>query len=856
MGVPGGEGRQVPATRFTAWQHMRGRCWRGWAGSGSMTARRAIAIRFLPLALGGSLLLLGVFAARARAGEYGGLGPLAVFKAGRNGGHLEVNPRSHQAFGVAPDGSSYIAETIEIESKPYFRVQALGSSGEYLAEARIKLPTQAHQLDGVAIDAEKQRIYLLVVDERKGEVERPVFDPEAPVAAELYAFSTAAGKLEPAAGTAAGLLAGEKTLDSLSEEAGVPLLDPHGIAVDPTTHDVLILGQQDVSPNKGSGEEALRAAAQRVHTEGSAEGKLGPRYVDAENCLDEGATIMTEPACADGSGQSSSPFVSPGGRLYGERSGELWEVPATEGSSETFESGSDPSVYEVKPKRLFTVGRNEGIEGQESIVEPVSEEAGEGGALAFTPTGPSEGRIYLDAEITAEEGESRLQNRGAVVLDYSENGGTPKTKERGWTAGQGPTGENAKCILPSGSLPILVGADSSGRLLLLDVTPAVISEHKPAAVNVLQFGAGGEECGNALATPPSVAVSGETVTKVRLDEKATLSLNVFAADTASVEWRFKNGGKEEVDEPPVVEDYPFPTQTPKLEHAFKHAGNYEIIAIVTPDDFGPKLEEHSVVAVEGGVIEAEFSYTGATTVGAPAKFTAKVTDPYKTSAHVQYKYTWEFGDGNKVEGSGAREFRTEHVYAGAGSYEVKLTVTDEGSHTAKETHTVKVNAPKAPTGLSGAGVGAGAQDIASGGQGAGGAPSVTSTRAPAVMALAGRSLAVTRSGGVMLKLTCPAQGASCAGTVTLRTLGAVSARVGAHTKRSILILAAGSFTVVGGQVRTVTLHLSARARALLAHARVLRARATLLSHDRSGETNATQAVVTLRLARPPRAAKH
>ena len=37
-----------------------------------------------------------------------------------------------------------------------------------------------------------------------------MFDPEAPVAAELYAFSTTA--LEPATGTDAGLLAGEKTL--------------------------------------------------------------------------------------------------------------------------------------------------------------------------------------------------------------------------------------------------------------------------------------------------------------------------------------------------------------------------------------------------------------------------------------------------------------------------------------------------------------------------------------------------------------------------------------------------------------------------------------------------------------------
>ncbi len=71
--------------------------------------------RRLLLALAGAALLLGVLAATACAAEtYGGLGGLGVFKAGRNGEHLEVNPRSKRAFGVAPDGSSYIAETIEV----------------------------------------------------------------------------------------------------------------------------------------------------------------------------------------------------------------------------------------------------------------------------------------------------------------------------------------------------------------------------------------------------------------------------------------------------------------------------------------------------------------------------------------------------------------------------------------------------------------------------------------------------------------------------------------------------------------------------------------------------------------------
>ena len=49
-----------------------------------------------------------------------------------------------------------------------------------------------------------------------------------------------------------------------------------------------------------------------------------------------------------------------------------------------------------------------------------------------------------------------------------------------------------------------------------------------------------------------------------------------------------------------MESYPFPTQVPTLTHEFKHGGNCEIIAIVEPDDFGPKIEVHSNVTVEGG----------------------------------------------------------------------------------------------------------------------------------------------------------------------------------------------------------------------------------------------------------------
>ncbi len=113
--------------------------------------------------------------------------------------------------------------------------------------------------------------------------------------------------------------------------------------------------------------------------------------------------------------------------------------------------------------------------------------------------------------------------------------------------------------------------------------------------------------------------------------------------------------------------------------------------------------------------------------------------------------------------------------------------------------------------------------------------------------LASTSLSVASSGSFPAKVTCPAGEASCSGTVTLKTLSAVSA--GAGKKKAILTLASGSFTVVGGSSKTITLHLSSQARALLAHSHVLKARATIVAHDSTGASHTTVLTVTLKLVK-------
>ena len=119
--------------------------------------------------------------------------------------------------------------------------------------------------------------------------------------------------------------------------------------------------------------------------------------------------------------------------------------------------------------------------------------------------------------------------------------------------------------------------------------------------------------------------------------------------------------------------------------------------------------------------------------------------------------------------------------------------------------------------------------------------------------LASASLTAGSSGTLSLEVRCPAAAGSCTVTITLRTLAAVSAETTARqskkSKAAILTLATGSFKIAGGRVTKVKLHLSAKARTLLARTHVLHAGATIFARDPAGATHTTQSTITIRAAR-------
>ncbi len=216
---------------------------------------------------------------------------------------------------------------------------------------------------------------------------------------------------------------------------------------------------------------------------------------------------------------------------------------------------------------------------------------------------------------------------------------------------------------------------------------------------------------------------------------------------------------------------------------------------------------------------------GSLTAGTPAGFSAgSSSDPYPGGSIASFSWSW--GDGSANSGGAS----PAHSYAAPGTYTVTLTVTDNyGLTSSQSAASVTVNAQPS------------------------GAPGVITFKiqgSPAVpiARLTSTALTASASGTVGLRVSCPAGESRCTGTVTLRTLAAVVAGAGhgAKGKAAILTIATGSFSVAGGRVRTVTLHLSRRARALLARSHVLHVRVTLIAHDETGAAHTTRTVATLR----------
>jgi hypothetical protein len=115
--------------------------------------------------------------------------------------------------------------------------------------------------------------------------------------------------------------------------------------------------------------------------------------------------------------------------------------------------------------------------------------------------------------------------------------------------------------------------------------------------------------------------------------------------------------------------------------------------------------------------------------------------------------------------------------------------------------------------------------------------------------LARTALSESRRGTVAVRVSCPAWEQSCLGRVVLKaTTGTRGARRSSVARSVVLTLATSPFALGGGQTRTLTLHLSAKARALLSRVHLLNAAATITARDPAGVTHTAHTNVTIRSA--------
>lgn len=475
------------------------------------------------------------------AAAYGEIGHFG--SAGLGTGQFQATEEA-SAFGVDPTDNSVYVTDLPDENEE-FRIQKFSPNekGEYHYIASVKFkptdkegPENPDIVEGVAVDPGLKRIYVLAAEVRGPGLK---YDPEREAAAVLFAFSTTPSgeKLVPATGTGKnGVLVPELEMKPLSIKPSVPLLEPSGIAVDPTNHNIIILGEQD------STNGPRLVALQRI----SDEGAMLQRYVDKTNYFEgEGAT---------------SPVVSATGNVYVDAYDEVAEIPTN------FAETTAPKAFIRLASALDRLTEFPG--------EPPAEY---GGALSIAP----EGTIYTRAGI---EEQTTGQPQGAYfpgILAWSSAG-----VEEGWTGGQssGPGNENDPCQIDFQSTPLIAAGKNH------DV---FVYEDDPTTPRVIEFGPGGTGCPTATATPPHASVNGVPASEaepITITNSVTLSSEVTHANATSVEWEFGDGASTTVSTPQY--------QTTEVTHQFTEAGELTVTERIHTDDLAaPELVEHSKIDI-------------------------------------------------------------------------------------------------------------------------------------------------------------------------------------------------------------------------------------------------------------------
>jgi PKD repeat protein len=336
------------------------------------------------------------------------------------------------------------------------------------------------------------------------------------------------------------------------------------------------------------------------------------------------------------------------------------------------------------------------------------------------------------------------------------------------------------CELSQGAAFVAAGATD---FAVFDIDANVA----PAVARILRFGDGGTGCGFDPIGPSGL---GFTVAPANPTKNQEVTFTGSATDDgplgdSSYTWSFGDGG----------------TATgATVKHTFTTNGAREVAMTVTDADGNPATVKKTVTVASQAPTAAFSASATSITAGGSVGFDGSASkDPDGTIA----KYEWDFDGDGTFDAQGAA---VSHAYGSAGSFQARLRVTDDDGRTASATKTIAVAAaPGGGGGGTGGGGGGTTPSTPSTPSTPGGPVGGTGPKAVAA-ALKGGTLAADAKGFVTVTVSCPAGGAACSGTLTLKSAKAIAAAKG---KKKVLTLGSARFTVAAGTSTKVKVHLGA-----------------------------------------------
>ncbi|HET7484629.1 MAG TPA: PKD domain-containing protein [Solirubrobacterales bacterium] len=475
-------------------------------------------------------------------------------------------------LGVDPeDGSVYTGE--ETPDEEHFRVQKFTASGEF--KAKVELPgilkegkeEKTLTLHGIAVDPVLHRVYLiegcLLGKPAVSSCKKPPNIVENFGARRILVFST-----EPS-GTA--LIPASPAMLPLPEGKEA-LYQPQSIAVDPSTHDLVIFGED--------AEE--HPVVQRI----SSAGVAGVRFVDKEFKL----APFNKEAHAIAVGPDGTTYVLTGSpNSAGSKSTRAWQLPKNLSSLEKVPGFAEAAENEGWATGLFDPKSSPLIGGPQLAISPdgktlywkeALQQAGEneaeeeerdnvlirGYSLEKSTTSVLYGNGKASCRIqTGGAGLATTAGEKVVVFDYGPEGPSPEYGDKIFTFGPGGSG----CRIPTGKFSVngdkgeAAVSVEAGKSIPFDAAESELVGATPKEL-IWEFGDGTEK--------EKVVGSGEEPAKTSTSHKYT------SPGTYTVTLKMKlTAPKNPVTEEPEPTGDPLPvTRTVKVTAGTLNALSVEI----------------------------------------------------------------------------------------------------------------------------------------------------------------------------------------------------------------------------------------------------------------------------------------